>query len=143
MSEPHEVLVDLADVGVSDHAFSLFVSNFPRDAVRHEAQDLLNEIQQRSGRIDLDGVNLVQAAFADRQPMLEFNARATDREQNDHAALRHLLIGVVRGVRNVYSHDAREVVTREEAAIWLALMGMLRRQVEGSNKVVSDSEGAE
>ena len=143
MSAAHEVLIDLSEAGISDHALSLFTSGFPRDAIRHEAQDLLNELQHRSGRVDLDGVNLVQAAFADRQPMLEFNERSTDREQNEHAAVRHLLIGVVRGVRNVYSHEAREDVTREDAAIWLGLMGGLRRQLEQSEKVETAPEKAD
>ncbi len=130
-----EVVINLAEAGVSEYALSLFTSGFPRDAIRHEAQDLLNELQLRSGRIDIDGVNLVQAAYADKQPLLEINARSTDREQNEHAALRHLLVGIVRGVRNIYSHDTSEIVTREDAAIWLGLMGKLRVQLRRSVKV--------
>ncbi len=137
-----QVTIDISEVGVSDYALSLFMSGFPRDAVRHEAQDLLNEIQQRSGEVDLDGVRLIHVAFPDKQPLLEFNERGTDREQNDHAAFRHLMIGVVRGVRNVYSHNVGEEVTREDAAIWLGLMGKLRAQLLRSRRVETGPDDA-
>lgn len=130
MSADSEVAFDLSQLGISGHAEALFAGGFHRDAIRHEAQDLLNEIRVLSGRRDLDGQNLIQAALSDRNPILAFNERETRSELNQHASLRYLLLGVTTGVRNVYSHDVRTEVLRDEAALRLALMGRLRKQIE-------------
>ena len=130
MATGSPVVFELAELNLSDHAGSLFASGYHRDAIRHEAQDLLTEIADRSGRTDLDGQSLVQSVLADDSPVLAFNERRTAKERNQHASLRHLLLGVTAGVRNIYSHDVRSEVSREEAAIWLALRGRLRDQIE-------------
>lgn len=122
--------VELAALNISAHAGNLLASGYYRDAIGHEAQDLLTEIADRSGRADLDGQPLVQSVLADDRPTLVFNERRTAKERNQHASLRHLLLGVTTGVRNIYSHDVRSEVSREEAAMWLALMERLRDQIE-------------
>ena len=135
MSSDTEVVIDVAESGVSAYAISLFASGHPRDAIRHETQDLLNELQERTERDDLDGYDLVGWALNDKNPILAFNERSTMRERDEHSALRLLLMGVTRGVRNRYSHDVRAEVTREEAAIWLGLLGRLRGQLEQTYRV--------
>ena len=130
MSADSEVTFDLSEQPISAHAVSLFVSGFYREAIRHEAQDLLNEIRERSGNDALDGQRLIQAVLADRNPSLALNDRENRQEQNLHASLRYLMLGVTAGVRNVYTHDVRGEVVREDAALWLVLMGQLREQIE-------------
>ena len=130
MTQAEQVTIDVSALGISEYALRLFVGGFPRDAIRHEAQDLLNELQERVGRDDIDGQTLIEIALKDDRPILAINERSNPRERDEHAALRLLLLGVTRGVRNVYSHDIREEVTQLDAAIWLGLLGRLRRQVE-------------
>ena len=130
MSDEHYVAIDVTALGVSEYTLSLFLSGHPRDAIRHEAQDLLNELQEQTKRQDLDGPDLVQAALADNDPLVAFSERRTRRERNEHAGTRFLLLGMVRGFRNPYSHDVRIAVTQEEAVIWLGVLGTVRRQLE-------------
>ena len=129
MSADSEITFDVSQLGISSHAVSLFVSEFYRDALRHEAQDLLNDLRDRSGRLHLDGQNLVQTVLSDRNPALALNDRETRNEQNQHASLCYLMLAVTTGVRNIYTHDVEAEVSREDAAIWLTLMGRLRGQV--------------
>lgn len=137
MSADSEVTFDISQQRISANAVSLFVNGFYREAIRHEAQDLLNEIRERSGQEDLDGQRLVQAVLADRNPFLAFNDRETRQEQNLHASLRYLMLGVTAGVRNVYTHDVRSEVAKDDAAMWLVLMGQLRTQIERLDVVTS------
>lgn len=141
MNQVEQVTIDVSDLGISQHALDLFVGGFPRDAIRHEVQDLLNELQERVGRDDIDGQTLIELSLKDDRPILAINERSNPRERDEHAALRFLLLGVTRGIRNVYSHHVREEVTERDAAIWLGLLGKLRRQVE-ETFVVSARHGA-
>lgn len=135
MNDDSDVAFTLAEMSITSHARSLFASGFHRDAIRHEAQDLLTEIADRSGRDDLNGQSLVQSVLADDKPSLAFNERQTAKERNEHASLRYLMLGVTTGVRNIYSHDVRSIVPRDEAALWLLLMSRLRQQIERLDNV--------
>lgn len=130
MSADTDVLLKIAVQGLSDDAVSLFENGFHRDAIRHEAQDLLMELADRSGRPELEGQNLIQAVLSDKSPVLALSDLSTAKQRNQHAALRHLLLGVTTGIRNVYSHDVRTEVTYDEAAMWLSMMARLRDQIE-------------
>ncbi len=130
MSSDAEIVLEITVQGLSDDGVSLFQNGFHRDAIRHEAQDLLIELADRSGRPELEGQNLIQAVLSDKSPGLALSDLSTAKERNQHASLRHLLLGVTTGVRNVYSHDVRSEVPREEAAKWLILMASLRERIE-------------
>jgi uncharacterized protein (TIGR02391 family) len=135
-------MFNLAELNISEHAVSLFASGFHRDAIRHEAQDLLTELADRSGRSELDGQSLVQSVLADDGPQLALTDLSTAKERNEHSSLRYLMLGVTAGVRNTYSHDVRTDVPREEAALWLILMGRLREQIERLDRVYEEEESS-
>lgn len=130
MTADSGAVFELSVQGLTDDGMSLFENGFHREAIRHEAQDLLIELADRSGRSELEGQNLIQAVLSDKDPVLALSELTTAKERNQHASLRHLLLGVTTGVRNVYSHDVRSDVTREEAAMWLTLLARLRDQIE-------------
>ena len=65
---------------------------------------------------------------------MAFNDRETRQEQNLHASLRYLMPGVTAGVRNVYTHDVRSEVAKDDAAMWLVLMGQLLTQIERARR---------
>lgn len=141
MTAEHQTVIDVRELGISDYALSLYTTGHPRDVIRHETQDLLNELQERSGRKDLDGQDLVQAALADSNPLIRVNDLQTGSDRDEHAATRFLLLGMVRGFRNQYSHDVRIEVGREEAAIWLGVLGSLRRRL-GPTRSTPESSAA-
>ena len=82
------------------------------------------------GGLNLDGQTLVQSVLASDQATPAFDERQTAKDRNQHASLRHLLLGVTTGVQDIYSHDVPSEVSREEAAMWLALLGRLHDQIE-------------
>ncbi len=130
MTPDTEVILEIAVQGLTEYGVSLFENGFYREAIRHEAQDLLIELADRSGRLELEGQNLIQAVLSDSDPVLVLSELSTRKERNRHASLRHLLLGVTTGVRNIYSHDVRSEVTHAEAVIWLTLMAGLRDRIE-------------
>ena len=138
MSTAHEVAIDVRELGVSEHAVDLFADGYYRDAVRHEAQDLLLELKERTREDNVKELDLINKTFRDDQPILAFNERSNPGERDEHASFRLLFLGVARGVRNVYSHDVRSEVSAVDAITWLALMGRLRRQLAKAYTVVSD-----
>lgn len=135
MSNEHEVTLDVSELGISEYGLSLFASGHPRDAIRHETQDLLNQLQRRTGRHELDGQDLVQAALADKDPIVAFNELRSRRDRDEHAAVRLLLLGMVRGFRNVYSHNVSIDVSTQDGVVWLGVLGQLRRQIERAEQV--------
>ena len=130
MTSDTRFTIDVAELGIGEQALNLFVDGFPREAIRHEAQDLLIELEERCDRQDMHGYDLVQHALADRSPLLALSALETLRDRDEHAAFRHLFLAVVRGVRNVYSHDVRSEVSEFDAVFWFAVMGRLRHQLD-------------
>ena len=129
MSSNSEVTIDVRELGVSDHAVNLFLDRYYRDAIRHEAQDLLQELKERTQDVGMKEFDLVERTFRDKDPPFAFNERSTPQERDEHAAFRLLFLGVTRGVRNVYAHDVRREVSQLDAFIWLGLLGRLRRQL--------------
>ncbi len=63
------------------------------------------------------------------QRWLSMNAQPSN-SATSMPPLRFLLLGVTAGVRNIYTYDFRAAVTKEDAALWLGLMGKLRAQIE-------------
>ncbi len=142
MSEDTTVTIDMQELGVSQHAMNLVLQGFYRDAIRHDAQDLLQELKERTLQVEMKEFDLVQHTFQDNNPLLAFNSRSNPTERDEHAAFRLLFLGVTRGVRNVYSHDVRRDVSQLDAISWLGLLGRLRRQLNQADAVV-DAESHE
>lgn len=117
---------------VSRHARGLFYDGYPREAVRHESQRLLNRLKARADLPNIDGQKLVERVFSEQNPILVLNPRSTPLERDLQAGLRHLTMGVTRGVRNVLTHDTEHEVSAEEGAIWLGLIGLLHRQLDAA-----------
>ena len=124
--------IDALPIGqhISRQARGLFRDGYPREAVRHESQRLLNRLKERADLPNLDGQQLVERVFSDQKPILVLNPRSTPLERDLQAGLRHLTLGVARGVRNVLTHDIEHEVSAEEAAIWLGLIGLLHQQLD-------------
>ena len=124
------VEVDFTQISLSEHAQNLRRDGYYRDAVRHEAQRLLNRLRVLADLPDLDGQVLVQHALADKSPVLALNTRATPIERDEHAGLRYLVLGVTRGVRNVLTHDVEREVSLHDSIVWLGLIGWLHERLD-------------
>lgn len=131
MSEDADLVeVDFAQISLSEHAQNLRRDGYYREAVRHEAQRLLNRLCVLADLPELDGQVLVQHALADKSPVLALNTRATPIERDEHAGLRYLVLGVTRGVRNVLTHDIEREVSLRDSIVWLGLIGWLHERLD-------------
>lgn len=124
------VEVDFTQISLSEHAQNLRRDGYYREAVRHEAQRLLNRLCVLADLPELDGQVLVQHALADKSPVLALNTRATPIERDEHAGLRYLVLGVTRGVRNVLTHDIEREVSLRDSIVWLGLIGWLHERLD-------------
>lgn len=134
------VEVEFTQISLSEYAQNLRRDGYHREAVRHEAQRLLNRLSVLADRPDLDGQALVQHALADKSPVLALNTRATPIERDEHAALRHLLLGVTCGVRNVLSHDVEREVPLRDGIVWLGLIGWLHERLDELEQLEPDAD---
>ena len=130
------VTLDIRELGISERALELYVAGFTREALLHDAQDLLMELRDRVDVPDMSDNTLVEAALQDKSPLLTINGRKTAVERNQHAAFRHMFLAVTRGVRNVFAHDVRREVSEREAVRWLMVMGHLRSELEDADPAI-------
>ena len=75
-------------------------------AVQEAAKSLCERVREISG-LTTDGTELINTAFAIRNPYIAFNALRTASERNQQNGLKEMLLGVVHMVRNVTAHELR------------------------------------
>ena len=84
------------------------------------------------------GAALIQKSFSDKNPLLVFNDRETPTERNEHDVFRHLAVGMVRGLRNVLSHEDNYGLTAATALEWLAFISAMHRRLDNTRQVATD-----
>ena len=73
----------------------LFADGHHWPAVFEASKALMNYIQERSGRMDLDGANLARTVFSKNNPILAFNDLDTQTDQDEQEGMMHLFTGAV------------------------------------------------
>ena len=100
------------------------------EAVRREAELLLIRVADLAGMPDLYGQPLIARVLNERTPALSITPRSTRTERDRHAAAFFLALAIVRGARNVYTHDVLTPVEPNEAAMWLAALQHMNEQLD-------------
>lgn len=109
-----------------------FVSGHRSDAIRAAFQAVNNRVRKMggiSGDVD-DGQALMGEAFKDKTAILQMTDRTTGPEKDEHAGLRFLAMGGMRGLRNPRSHADEEWWTDGDVDFvleCLALASLLHR----------------
>lgn len=75
-------------------------------AVQEAAKSLCIRVRTMSG-LSLDGTELFQIAFSNKNPYIAYNSLRTSSEQNQQNGLKEMLCGVIHMVRNVTAHELR------------------------------------
>ena len=122
---------------LAEHTERLWRSGFLREAVRHEAELLLMRVADLADLPDLYGQSLIARALNEKNPVLAVTPRSTRMEQDLHASVFFLALTVVRGARNVYTHDVVTPVEPNEAAMWLAALQHLNEQLDQVDHIAS------
>lgn len=86
-----------------------FVNGHRSDSIRAAFQAVNNRVRKMSGITDVDdGQALVAKAFEDKNPTLRMTDLNTVADKDEHAGLRFLAMGGMRGLRNPRSHADEE-----------------------------------
>ena len=119
-------------------SIKLYKGGYFDEAVRKAAQRFVNRIKEGLGLSDLDGAALIERSFSNKTPLLVFNDRETPTERNEHDGFRHLAVGMVRGLRNVLSHEDNYGLTAATALEWLAFISAMHRRLDNTRQVATD-----
>ena len=104
-----------------------------RNAVQDAAIALINLVKEKSRRHELDGSGLMTAVFSKNNPILAFNDRKDQTEQDEQEGMMHLFVGAVLAFRNPRSH-ALLVDTPEQALEYIAFLSLLAKRVDQARR---------
>jgi uncharacterized protein (TIGR02391 family) len=95
---------------------------------------LRDDIRQRTGRTDLDGVELINEGIGETNPKLPLTDCLTETDRNMHRGLVNFLRGIVFYVRHPEAHESVSPVAgdREGALERLSVMSLCARALEGT-----------
>jgi uncharacterized protein (TIGR02391 family) len=118
---------------IRDVSRDLFTDGHHWDAVFAASKALLNFVQERSGRHDLDGAALVREVFSKKSPLLAFNDLTNPTEQDEQEGMMHLFEGVVLAIRNPGGHSFPEG-SEQRALEYISLISLLAYRVQESKR---------
>ncbi len=121
-----------AEVGIADR---LFRDGHYDDAVRKASQRFVNRVQELADRPDLDGIGLMNHSFSESSPILEFSARETVIERDEHNGYRFLAVGLTQALRNVVTHHDNYGLGLSTAMEWLAFISAMHRRLDQAQQI--------
>ena len=92
-------------------------------------------IREKSN-LELDGVDLINQAFNEKNPKIKVNSLKTKNDKNIQKGLRELLIGVYTHIRNPRSHDKYKD-TKEDAISIILFINYLLKTIDDSKSSFS------
>jgi uncharacterized protein (TIGR02391 family) len=99
------------------------------EAIFSASKALNNFVQERSGKYDLDGSNLMTTVFNKNSPILVFNSLNDQSDLDEQQGMMHLFQGAVLGVRNPRGHSFLDD-SPEEALEFIGFLSLLANRVE-------------
>jgi len=107
-----------------------FVNGHPSDAIRNAFVALNNRVRKMSAITDDvdDGQALMGEAFKQQNPVLRMTDLGTVPEKDEHAGLRFLAMGGMRGMRNPRSHDDQDWWTDSDVGFVLEALALASLQ---------------
>jgi uncharacterized protein (TIGR02391 family) len=118
---------------IRDVARDRFMDGLPWDAVFAASKALINYVQERSGRDDLDGASLVRTVFSKNDPILAFNDLANPVQLDEQEGMMHLFEGAVLAIRNPGGHSFPEG-PEQRAIEYISLLSLLAYRVQESRR---------
>ena len=83
----------------------LFAGGHYSSAIEEAFKCLNNNVKQKSGLRDLDGVDLMRKAFRPDQPKLRFNSLRTASDRSEQQGYMEMYSGAISGIRNPRAHE--------------------------------------
>lgn len=124
-----EVLVD----AIKSHYNNKDYTEVVRDALLC----MTTEIRKKSNLTDDDGVDLINKAFSEKNPLIKINKLSTTTEKNKQAGIRDLSKGLIEYFRNPMSHSKQTYSKRIADAILVLLDDVVLNEIIDSKSINS------
>lgn len=107
------------------------------EVVRDALLCLTTEIRKKSDLTDSDGVDLINKAFSEKQPLIKINKLETTTDKNKHRGIMDLSKGLIEYFRNPMSHSKQEYSKKVADAILVLLDEVILEGIIGSKSINS------
>lgn len=107
------------------------------EVVRDALLCLMNEIRKKSDLVDNDGIDLINKAFSENNPLIKINKLETTTDKNKHRGIMDLSKGLIEYFRNPMSHSKQEYSKKVADAILILLDEVILEEVVGSKSINS------
>ena len=107
------------------------------EVVRDALLCLTTEIRKKSDLKDNDGVDLVNKAFSEKNPLIKINKLETETDKNKHRGIMDLSKGLIEYFRNPMSHSKQEYSKKIADAILVILDQVILEEIVGSKSINS------
>lgn len=107
------------------------------EVVRDALLCLTTEIRKKSDLTDSDGVDLINKAFSEKQPLIKINKFETTTDKNKHRGIMDLSKGLIEYFRNPMSHSKQEYSKKVADAILVLLDEVILEEIIGSKSINS------
>jgi len=113
---------------VKSEPLDLFKNGHFNESVRKASEKFEVEIQSRANSTDI-GKNLMGKAFNLAGPLIALNSQITENEKGIQEGFQFLTMGMIRSMRNIFSHGDENQRSPEEAFEMLIFINWLFRQL--------------
>jgi uncharacterized protein (TIGR02391 family) len=96
----------------------------------------VRDVIREKSNSELDGVDLINQAFSEKNPKIKVNKLQTKNEKNIQKGLRELLTGIYTHIRNPRSHDKYKD-TKEDALAIILFINYLLKTIDSSKSAFS------
>lgn len=107
------------------------------EVVRDALLCLTTEIRKKSDLTDSDGVDLINKAFSEKQPLIKINKLETTTDKNKHRGIMDLSKGLIEYFRNPMSHSKQEYSKKVADAILVLLDEVILEEIIDSKSINS------
>ena len=119
---------------IADTCSKLYEDGHYPEAVFAAAKCLIHLVQEKSGKYDLDGTNLMRKVFRPKEPVLAFNDLSTQSDLDEQDGMMNLFAGVTLGIKNPRSHSFM-TDTADKALEYIGLISLLAKRLDEAREV--------
>jgi len=118
---------------IQDVALKLYIDGHYRQAILDTYILLTNSVKTKSGRHDLDGVQLVQTVFSPKNPCIKISDNIDEQQ-----GFMWLFSGAIMGIRNPNAHNLIEHKDPQKTLEWITYASALLRTLDGAEVLKPD-----
>lgn len=122
---------------IAQASSGLFENGHYRQAVLDGYIALVEEVKQKSGKDDLEGVGLMSTVFSEKKSILKIS-----NDSDEQKGYMWMFMGAVMGIRNRHAHSLIPMTDPQTAYEWLSFASVLTRRLDAAEENVDIIEEA-